>query len=107
MQLKFDLLVVEGHCTKKKKVSNTHTDTMSVTTPLVQNLQNSPKTPLISGSGVGLGRGDVIGNPQNTIITTLGIGVDKYNVAISLSPFKNCIVSTNPNFEFNDFVIIL
>lgn len=105
LQLKFDQnTIVEGHYVKKKKVSDTHADIMQVATPLEQNLQNSPKNLLVSGSGVGLGRGDVIGNPQNAIITTSSIGGDKYNVASALSPFKHCIISTNPNFEFNNFV---
>ena len=77
---------------------------MLVTTPLVQNLQNNKKKSLVSGSGVGLGRIDAISNPQNAIITTLDIGGDKYNVVSALSPFKHRIVSTDPNFEFNNFV---
>ena len=76
---------------------------MLVTTPSGKNLQKNLKTPLVSGSEAGLGRGDVIGNTQNPIITTSSIGGDKYNVASSLSPFKHHIVSTYPNFEFNNF----
>ena len=91
MWLKFDKIInlgVEGHYAKKQKVLDTATDTMLVSTPLAQNLQDSPKTPLVSGSRVGLGRGDAIGigNPQNAIITTSYIGGHKYNVASSLSP---------------------
>jgi len=85
-------------------VLDTHTDIMLVVTPSAQNLQNNPKTPLISGSGARLGRGNVVGNLQNAIITTSSISGDKYSTASALSPFKHRIVSTNPNFEFNNFV---
>lgn len=83
-------LVVE--CSKKKKAMHIHTatNTMLFKIALVQNPQNSPQTPL--------------GNPHNTVITTSGIGGDKYKFSSAFSPFKHCIMSTEPNFEFNNFV---
>ena len=64
MQLKFDHIpTIKGHCENKKKILDTHIDTMLVATPSIQNLQNNAKTPLGSGSVAILGRGDVIGNP--------------------------------------------
>ena len=94
--MKFDPKI-EGHCAKKKKVSDTHTNTMPITKLSGQNLLNNPKNPLVSGSGTGLGRGDSIGNPQNIMITTLTICGDKYNVSSALS-FQTSYCINKPNF---------
>ena len=64
MQLKFDHIpTIKGHYEIKKKILDTHIDTMPVATPSTQNLQNNAKTPLGSGSMLILGRGNAIGNP--------------------------------------------
>ena len=96
-------------------ITNTMKEISMVTPPMCapvasgQNPKNSPKTPVTLGFGaVHL---HLVSNPQNTIVggDESGVSVTRFggagayrNIADN-SPFKQSIVSTNPDFSFNGF----